>query len=203
MSLLAAIVLLGPQGVQAGTSLRFMQPAVYRAGSVPDPLAAGGYGASDNAPKPMWDKRLLAEGPKATLTPGRDQLILTVTNGSKTDIWFHAADSNLLGYLEAKDARGVFRPIQYHQWYTCGNSYHRVGLPPGTGWTFSVMPSPGTFHSTVRWRYRHQGSDLVSNELRQSISLTAFDLDPGVSAHHELWLEGDYPVLGLKGIRRR
>ena len=145
---------------------------------MPDTTAPGGFGESSNQPKPVWDVRLKGDGPKALLVVPRDQLVLTAGNRTTREAWFRAADGNILGYMEAKDARGVFRPIQYHHAITCGNSYHRVGLKPGQGWSFDVPLRPGPLKTVVRWRYRDKGFDLVSNEVSRQISSLSFDIEP-------------------------
>lgn len=203
MSLLVlACMASASQGAAPEPDIRYMGPARYGAASgLADAFALGGNGVSENASKPVSDKSLLEDGPKAVLKASGDRLVLTLTNGSNKELWFHAADGNLLGTLEAKDQRGVFRPVQYHPWYSCGNSFHRVALMPRHGWTFGVDSHLGTLKTLVRWRYRRDGSDLVSNELARSISPTAFEIEPRLRAEHELWLTGDYPVLGRKGIQ--
>ena len=199
MSLLVALsVVVAAQGATVPDS-RYMQPAHYGAASaMPDTTAAGGFGESDNQPHLIRDTRLKGDGPKALLRMGRDQLVLTLGNQTARDVWFRAADGNLLGYLEAKDARGVFRPIQYHHAITCGNSRHRVGLKPGQGWSFDVALRPGSMKTVVRWRYRDQGLDLVSNEVSERISHLSFEIEPRLLGDHELWLDGDFPTLGWK-----
>lgn len=178
---------------------RYMQHARYGAASaMPDTTAPGGFGESSNLPKPVSDPRLVGAGPKALLAAIRDRFVLTLGNRTARDVWFRAADGNILGYLEAKDARGVFRPIQYHHAITCGNSRHRVGLKPGQGWTFDVALRPGTLKTVVRWRYRDQGFDLVSNEVSAQVSPLSFEIEPGLLGEHELWLDGDFPTLGWK-----
>lgn len=62
-----------------------MQPARYGAASaMPDTTAPGGFGESSNQAKPVWDVRLKGDGPKALLTEGRDQLMLTSAVASQS-----------------------------------------------------------------------------------------------------------------------
>jgi len=97
--------------------------------------------------------------------------------------------------LEAKDRGGNWRPIEYQPWYTCGNSYHRVGVTPGHGWAFEIPLPTGGFKTQVRWRYRSQGVEHTSNALATTIPATRFELAPEIKAANKIKFDGDFPFL--------
>lgn len=184
------------QASDAKADLRFMQLARYVAGSdLADPQALGGFWSADVQPKPIPDLKLLGRATMATLKRVGERLVLTLANSGKEVAWIHAGDSNLLGFLEAKDTGGNWRPIEYQPWYTCGNSYHRVGLPSGQGWTFTVPVPPGNLKTQVRWRHQRRGETIYSNSLATTIPSTRFDLEPAVRAKSKVRYDGDFPFL--------
>lgn len=147
---------------------------------------------------PDRDGRLLSPSPKATLKSHEQGLTVWLTNGSKQVVWFQAADSHVLGWLEAKDQRGQWRPIEYFQQYTCGNSYHRVALEPNHGWNWQVPLAKGGLKTLVRWRMLVEGGELVSNAISTTILPTKFELDAKVAQHYDLTLEWVRPTLKYK-----
>jgi hypothetical protein len=136
-------------------------------------------------------------GPSATLSATKQGLGLVLANGGPTTAWIHAGDSNILAYLEAKDANGLWRPIEYKPWYTCGNSYHRLGLPASEGWQFEISIPRGSLKSKVRWRYygRNGESELLSNEVEFSLPPTRFKLEPILTATCEVSTRWGPPTL--------
>lgn len=174
----------------------YMQLARYIAGSaVVDTDAVGGFGPSNNLPKPIRDRNLLGRGLTLTLSRKGEALSLTIANGGRQIEWLRAGDSNILGFLEAKDKGGNWRPIEFQPWYTCGNSYHRVGLSPGHGWTFDIPMPTGKLKTQVRWRYRSQGVEHASNAVATTIPATRFELAPEMRAANKIKFDGDFPYL--------
>jgi hypothetical protein len=172
----------------------FMQQATYFAGSIADPLASG-YGTSSNMPKPIGDKNLLGKGLQAILSKAEKGLDLEIANGGASEAWLRAGDSNILGYLQAKDANGTWRPIEFHYWMTCGNSFHRVQLPIGQAWTFAIsLPSVGSV-TQIRWHYQSGQAELNSNVVEVLLPATRFQLPPTFEDSQELAITGDYPIL--------
>jgi len=174
----------------------YMQLARYIAGSaVEDPEAIGGFGWSSNRPKPVNDRKLLGNGLTVTLRRNGGALSLTIANGGRQVEWLRAGDSNILGFLEAKDKGGNWIPIEFQPWYTCGNSYHRVGVTPGHGWTFDAPVPTGNLKTQVRWRYRSRGIEHTSNPVSTTIPARRFELEPSVRASNAIKFDGDFPYL--------
>lgn len=147
---------------------------------------------------PVKDGKLLGPSTKATLKTHEQGITVWLTNGSKQAVWFQAADSNVLGWLEAQDQRGQWRPIEYFHQYTCGNSYHRVALEPNHGWNWQVPLAKGGLKTTVRWRILVEGGELVSNAISATIPATKFELDSKVAQQYDLTLEWVRPTLKYK-----
>jgi hypothetical protein len=177
----------------------YMQVGTYMAASrAGDPQALGGFGASDRFHKPM-DRVYLKHGVSAQLVENKFGFLLVLANGSQGETWFRAGDSNILAHMEAKDRSGVWRPIEYKPWYSCGNSYHRLNLPAGEGWVFSVPIPRGSFETQVRWKYYGGETPLYSNELTHGIPETRFVLSPADSAKYEISTQFGPPTLMFKG----
>ena len=174
---------------------KFMQMAVYRASSpIEDPTAAGGFGTADNLPQ-LVDRSMLGKGLKATVQRIKDGFVVTVTNGSEPDAWIDAADSNVFGWLEAKDKNGEWKAIEFKPWYTCGNSYHRVNLPVGYGWSWKSTIPNGDFKTQVRWRFDQGRKASYSNVIDANIPITRFALAPEVAQNNRLETKYGYPML--------
>ncbi len=180
--------------------LRFMQQAVYLASSpIADPTAPGGFGTTDNLPRSVTDKSLLANGARATLRKVDGGFTVHLTNGGRADVWFEAADSNVMAWLEAKDVQGNWRPIQWKHWYTCGNSFHRVALTSGYGWSWRVEMPSGLFTTKVRWRASWNKSETISNEIEVGIPPQRFSLGDELAKTHVVDMKYAYPMLRDKG----
>lgn len=191
-----AFAVVAAQGQAIEIDAKFMAHATYHAGSaIKDPTAPGGFGPSDNLPVPIANAELLSPYARARLSIKDGVATLTLTNGSKEVVWLNAADSNLLGFMEAKDAKGAWKPIEYHWRYTCGNSFHRVALPPAHGLIFETPLPTGPLKTKVRWRIASGQTTITSNETVASIPNERFQLSPEDRLMHELRTTGEYPVL--------
>ena len=183
--------------------LRTMQMAMYMAGSIAeDPMAPGGFGSSDNFPMKLKRNELPKTGVRGHLTKTKQGLSLTLANGGKTEAWFYAGDGRILAWLEAKDAKGKWKPIEYLPWYTCGNSYHRVQLPPQHGWTWNVTIPNGAYKTSVRWHYKFGEEDMVSNEIQASIPVERFSLNAKLGNTSEIRTDWGTPTLMPKNFGR-
>ena len=177
----------------------YMQMGSYYATSrAEDPQALGGFGISGAMHQPV-EKHLYRDSLNALLSENKSGLILYLSNGSTDGAWIRAADSNILGILEAKDKHGNWRPIEYKPWYTCGNSYHRLHLPVHEGWKFLIDIPRGTFYTAVRWKYFGNEKPLYSNEVKTGVPETRFELQPSVAAHSRISTEWGSPTLVPKG----
>ena len=98
----------------ATPDLRTMQMAQYLAGSAAADLeAAGGFGTSENVPVVLPRGELPDIGVRALLKKTKTGLSFTLANGGNTAAWFYAGDSRILAWLEAKDANGDWKPIEW------------------------------------------------------------------------------------------
>ena len=183
--------------------LRPMQMASYFAGSMAvDQSALGGFGTSENYPNRLDRSQLPKRGVRALLTKSREGLTITLANGGGSESWFWAGDGRVLAWLEAKDAKGKWQPIEYLPWYTCGNSYHRVQLPAGHGWTWNVTVPKGAHQSSVRWHYKSGQDEMLSNVVRASIPIERFHLDAKLSKMNEIRTDWGTPTLMPKAFGR-
>jgi hypothetical protein len=194
--MLASLIVLASISAQNDKKdVAYMQPGVYSAASrSADPEALGGYGRNERYHTPV-DRVYLKNGLEARLEESKSGLTLRLSNGTSEGAWFRAADSDILAYLEAKDDKGQWRPIQFKHWYTCGNSYHRLLLPVSEGWTFPINLPRGRFETSVRWKYYGAEEPLYSNEIRYPIPETRFSLHPNLSGEWQLEFSGGVPTL--------
>jgi hypothetical protein len=195
IQLLIGSLILG-QAAKAPVDLRFMQHAAYFAKSIADPTAPGGFGGTEDGSEPEVVSIAHAdrEGVQAFLFAEDKRLKLALVNGGKKEQWLRAGDSDILGYLQAKDNKGVWQPIEYHWFYGCGNSLHRIQLPPMKLLMFKVPMPSGSFKTSVRWHYKSGKEELNSNELTVSIPRERFMLPPALQSTNEL-RGGDNPTL--------
>lgn len=198
MNAVLLLAVLAPQSKPEGN---FISPARYIAGSrVHDTRAPGGFGSSDRFPVAVADRRMLFSVPKAFLKAESGGFDIWLTNGGKSTAWFHAADSNLRAVLEAKDARGQWRPIEFHYWASCGNSYHRVALGQNEGWNFKVVVPKGPLRTQVRWHLYNNETDLFSNGVDAGIPRERFELSPEMAKGQRLRFDWGVPTLVPKGM---
>lgn len=177
----------------------YLCEASYPAGSrITDPEAPGGHGTSANFPVPISRKELRGKGLTALLVTAKTGVTLHIADDQDAS-WLPASDGNLQGWLEAKDAAGKWRPIEYHHWSWCGNSRHRANLPKGHEFRYTVPLPPGRLRTMVRWRLAHGEGDLVSNEVPYDLASERFILSPEVARQFDLETEWRPPTLKPKG----
>ncbi|HMS54406.1 MAG TPA: hypothetical protein PKA27_03310 [Fimbriimonadaceae bacterium] len=177
-----------------------MTLAKYPAGSLAvDTTAPGGHGTSNNYPKPIERGELKGKGLTALLLPSKHGVVVYVGN-DLGESWLHAADGNLLGYLEAKNSKGEWAPIEYHPWYTCGNSYHNVQLPAGKSWAFFSPMLYGNFRTQIRWQLAGPGPDLISNEIQWDLNPERLTLPSDLAKTHFIEMGWKVPTLRPKQL---
>lgn len=181
----------------------YISRASYPAKSpVPDQLSPGGFAESSNLPRPNS-----AQTPNAVATVEQADGVTTVTlaNRDNPNLWFRAADGNLLMWLEAKNGT-KWQPIQYHLWITCGNSYHRVNLPEGQNFEFHPKIAPGTLQTQIRLAYC-AGTGALGSEASYSAPANAridpsqFLLDPQTAVDNVVATDWVVPTLKPKRDR--
>ncbi len=175
---------------QSKVDTAFMVQAFYPAGSLQkDPTEPGGHSVSSNMPVPMTFKSRMQRSLAVDLTPTKSGIAVRLFNASQTDEWLPAADGNLFGWLEALDGK-VWRPIEYHMWYTCGNSFHRVVLPAAYQWTFDRPIAKGSWKTQVRWVLSRGNSRLESPSIELNIPPTRTTLTPAMAAQNQVAMQG-------------
>lgn len=170
--MLAAALL---SGIVQAPPITHLSHGVGHVGSRPDPGALGGYGSSDNAPRPLGTFK--APGVMLHLELKGRNLIVNILNGKRSELKVRAADSGLPMWLEAKTDRQPFRFITYRMQATCGNSYHHVFLPAGQRWEVTKGEfGMGPLKAKVRAKLILEDDTLYSNEVEMSLPSTIFKL---------------------------
>ncbi|MCT4666241.1 MAG: WG repeat-containing protein [Flavobacteriales bacterium] len=105
---------------------------------------SGGWAVSHNEPAPLKSNQ------KNKLAVIVEDLKLYIRNYSKDTIEFNAQDSRLYMKLQAKNKNGVWKDIEYLPSSWCGNSYHRIELPPNNYWQFDLPKYEGDFKTLFR-----------------------------------------------------
>lgn len=157
------------------TDQRYIQPARYLAASISDPRA-NGYGRSDNYPTRIQNQEWLNGRLNTIVSRDRETVHIRIANGTARDKWLNAANGNLRAVLQAKDAKGRWRSIQFVWWQDCGNSYHRVQLPPGEEWQYTVPLPRGTLTTKLRLSFLVDKTPMFSREITASIPPSRFEL---------------------------
>src|SRR5262245_38375971 len=151
----------------------------YPAGSkIEDKAAFGGFGPSDNFPRPRGDEPLGEEG-KVALVASTDGegLRLRLVNRTEQVVAFDACNSCLFLVQEAQTSTGEWRPVEKVPTSWCGNSYHRVFLEPDEYWEVAAPRSRGSLKTKLRFRLEateHGAAPLYSNEFEGSVNLRQF-----------------------------
>jgi hypothetical protein len=77
-----------------------------------------------------------------------------LANNTKDTVWFNAQDSRLYMNMQAKDADGNWRDIEYLPSSWCGNSYHSLSLAPSAYWTLLAPRYDGSMPTKLRIQVR-------------------------------------------------
>jgi hypothetical protein len=171
-------------------NVKFMVRSYCVAGSrVKDPNALGGFGSSDNFPFQVPAK-LKTEPDKLSLKVALDEPLpfgrshqgfaVYLINRSGKRAAFRACDSRLSIIQEAKDAKGVWKPIEYVPSSWCGNSYHSVFLDSGECWRFAAPRYVGSLKTRVRFAMMLDKEQTIrSEEFDGSINPEQFTVKQG------------------------
>jgi hypothetical protein len=119
----------------------------------------GGHAKSTNFPKPapatlLTKKEILLA---VDLRPrpfdgGYEGLTLRLVNGTSREAMFEACDSRFSIVQEAQDKDGHWREIECLQSSWCGNSCHRLFLPPKECWEFVAPRYSGPMKTKLRFK---------------------------------------------------
>lgn len=158
------------------------------AGSRPDEKAPGGFGRSENLPRRAGAGGAIGAPQAVSLVALPDQsarfakkyrgLRLILINRTAREVAFSASDSRLPLVLEARDADGAWKPIEYLPSSWCGNSRHRVFLPAAHYWEFVAPVYAGTIATRLRFVLRGE-KPIVSNEFAGQVNPAQFTVKQG------------------------
>ncbi|MGI4863577.1 MAG: hypothetical protein ACRYFZ_06605 [Janthinobacterium lividum] len=177
----------------APLNVDYMRRSFYQVASavqLPRYAGFGGWARSANAPKrtlaPSRPPNKLTLQVAAGMVPGGfepriDGYRVSIANTTADTVVFDAQDSSLYLAVQAQDAHGQWRDIEYTPSSWCGNSYHQVYLAPGQGWQLSVPAYTGSLKTQLRLRLIRQKNDdprksvvLYSNSFSGSVNAAQF-----------------------------
>lgn len=131
----------------------------YAGNAKPDAKAIGGYGKSDNLPKPLTSPATspdlyleIVETPDVVFAEKYTGLHVRLVNGSKKTAVISASDSRISLVQEAQDTDGTWKEIEYLPRSWCGNSYHSVYLEPKHFWEFTAPRYSGPQKTKLRFK---------------------------------------------------
>lgn len=138
----------------------FMLRGYCHAGNAKDdPKAIGGYGGSDNLPKPLKSAAAspelylqIMDTPDVVFAEKYTGLHVRLVNGGKKTAVISASDSRISLVQEAQDADGTWKEIEYLPSSWCGNSYHHVYLEPKNYWEFTAPKYTGPRKTKLRFK---------------------------------------------------
>ena len=190
---LASGLLLGAQ-IPLRIDSKYMIQALYPAGSLKkDTISPGGNGESSNMPHPIKGRRIVIKALYANISQTDSGVKIEFWNSTDQDEWMRAADGNMLAWLEALDGKD-WKPIEYHNFSDCGNSFHRVVLPAGYEWEYNKIVPKGDWRTFVRWVAVKDKLRITSNMMLMSIPRTRTAIPPEKAGQFEIKNSG-YPIL--------
>lgn len=159
---LLSFLLIGSTPVLAAEPAEFtfmLRGYCYAGNEKEDPHALGGYGGSDNLPKPLTSiasrKDLyleVVEGSNVVFANRYTGLLVRLVNGGRRTVAIAASDSRLSLVQEALDASGAWKEIEYLPSSWCGNSYHNVYLARNHYWEFVAPRYSGPQKTKLRFK---------------------------------------------------
>jgi hypothetical protein len=172
---------------------KYMLQAFYPAGSMKhDTVSPGGNAESSNMPHLLVGVQKV-KALYANLSAVDGGVRIDLRNSSGQDEWMRAADGNMLAWLEALDGKD-WKPIEYHHWVDCGNSFHRVVLPPGYEWTYLKVLPKGDLKTLVRWVAVKEKLKVTSNMISIYIPRTRTSIPPGIAGQFDI-TNNSFPIL--------
>lgn len=184
-------------------TLTQMLEGYFRAGSaIRDEEALGYFSPSNNLPTgldrnaPAGTISLIALPEESVrFDPGTLGFRVILANTTRKTLAFHASDSRLRIVREALDVDGTWKPIEHLPSSFCGNSYHRVFLPPHHYWSFVAPVYAGSLATEMRF-VLDLGSDqqpVYSNQFPGFVNPEQFSLPAGFdfSVFSEMQTVGD------------
>jgi len=117
-----------------------------------------GWAESDNFPKIISKGNFIKNKLSVIIDPAQKALFadayygckLYVANTTKGDKIFDAQDSRLDIKLQALDAAGIWKDVEYLRSSWCGNSYHSLTLKGNEYWEFTMPLYEGAIKTKIR-----------------------------------------------------
>jgi hypothetical protein len=179
----------------------------FYAYSKPNEEDPGGFGGSNNFPVKIsnTDKFpantlsiVVRPNLKDTIYGGYNGITVFIANTSKRKLDFNASDSRLYMTVQAKNARGEWKDIEYLPSSFCGNSYHTLTLEPMYYWKFLTPVYEGDLKTTLRIQLTYIDPEDRSEHNREKKQLTLYSneyegrINPG-----QCWREPGYTPMGI------
>lgn len=98
-----------------------------------------------------------------------------IVNPTNKTIRVEEQDGRLMIIQEAKDKNGNWRPIEFWQFSSCGNSYGGVALKPNSYIFTKIVAYRGEFETTLRLKMLNDTLVYYSEPFKGSINLTQLD----------------------------
>ncbi len=111
--------------------------------------------------------------------------IAGISNYSADTIFIPIQDESLISIIEAKNAEGLWKPIQYWPISGCGNSYYSECILPNQTLLFTVKKNFGNFHTSMRLRLHGSDTIFVSKEFKGSIDKEMFIIKENIIQDYE------------------
>lgn len=131
----------------------------YAGNAKNDPKALGGYGGSDNLPKPLKSAATspdlyleIVDVPNVVFAEKYTGLHVRLVNGGKKTAVIPASDSRISLVQEALGTDGRWKEIEYLPSSWCGNSRHNVYLEPKHYWEFTAPRYSGPQKTQLRFK---------------------------------------------------
>jgi hypothetical protein len=103
-----------------------------------------------------------------------------VLNNSKDSIHIFRQDWHLQLIQEAKDQSGIWKPIEFWQNSTCGNSYYLQNINSNEIIKTDSKGYQGNFKTEIRFKLKNNGKIYYSNSVKGNIDLSQFKLSESV-----------------------
>lgn len=164
------------EAVNTHTNIDYMKRGYFYATSPESKDDLGGFGSSLNTFRKVKDKFNTVGNQFDIVIQSKTNTKskLFVVNKSSDSIYLEAQDSRLYMLLQAKDKTGEWRDIEYLPSSWCGNSYHKLFLPPNYYWEFEIPNYVGAYETVVRAKLEYlkngKSATLFSSEFKASIN---------------------------------
>ena len=165
---------------------------------------SGGWGGSSNGYRELAGGALTVYGDTlgfsvdttsaVAIQSGTRAHFVYLANAGRDTAFFDAQDSRLSAVVEARDAMGKWRAIEYLPSSWCGNSYHTLHLPPGQYWGFRVPVYAGADTTVMRVRIDYATASAPEDKDRRVAVSPSWvgSVNPG-----QFWRKPTYESRGI------